>query len=412
MSTPFIDETGKDVSEVRPESLPGGADALRLLDAAVTALGGRRRDSKRFMAAKVAEALREHRGLLVQAGTGTGKSLAYLVPALVRARTSDKPVVVGPRPPWPCSRKSPAATSAPARRTGGRLDDRPGRGPAQGRSNYACLHKVEGGYPKDSSAALFSAPVATSGGVGTDRPLGGLAAGSPPARVGRDHRERGPDNIRPVSDTAWRRGLVTAEDAWGASARSWRSASRNVPRSAVADIVIADHALLAINAFEGLAVLQEHDVVIVDEAHELRDRVTSGHGVVVPTAAVRAASTAVRKHTAASSDALERAAQAFDKALRRRGLGSAAGDSARSRSTRCGDPGRRPHGTQRHQGRVQGRGRAARRAFAALGASGHLRAHAWGGPRTTSCGFRVWAGGARGGTWAPRRRACHAETCA
>ena len=41
-----------------------------------------------------------------------------------------------------------------------------------------------------------------------------------------------------------------------------------------ADLVITNHALLAINAFEGLGVLPEHDIAIIDEAHELADRVT------------------------------------------------------------------------------------------------------------------------------------------
>ena len=92
-------------------------------------------------------------------------------------------------------------------------------------------------------------------------------------------------------------------------------AERARAQAGEADIVITNHALLAINAFEGLAVLPEHDVVIVDEAHELRDRVTGAVTASLSAAAVRAASTAVRKHTAASSDALERAAQAFDKAF-------------------------------------------------------------------------------------------------
>ncbi|MGX5671207.1 ATP-dependent DNA helicase [Kocuria rhizophila] len=319
MSAPFIDETGKDVSEVRPESLPGGADALELLDAAVTALGGQRRDGQRFMAAKVAEALQTHRHLLVQAGTGTGKSLAYLVPALVHARTSDKPVVVA------------TATLALQSQITGRdvprlldaledeLDDRPDVALLKGRSNYACLHKVEGGYPEDDDAALFSAPVATSGGVGTDRPLGGLAQQVLRLREWVETTESGDrDDIQPgVSDAAWRQVSVTAKECLGRKCPLVEEcfAERARAQAGEADIVITNHALLAINAFEGLAVLPEHDVVIVDEAHELRDRVTGAVTASLSAAAVRAASTAVRKHTAASSDALERAAQAFDKAF-------------------------------------------------------------------------------------------------
>lgn len=316
MSAPFVDESGKDVSDVRPESLPGGADALELLDAAVTALGGQRRDGQRFMAAKVAEALQTHRHLLVQAGTGTGKSLAYLIPALVHARSSDKPVVVA------------TATLALQSQITGRdvprlldaledeLHERPDVALLKGRSNYACLHKVEGGYPEEEDAALFSVP---GGGPCADRPLGGLAQQVVRLREWVEITDTGDrDDIQPgVSDAAWRQVSVTAKECLGRKCPLVEQcfAERARAQAGEADIVITNHALLAINAFEGLAVLPEHDVVIVDEAHELRDRVTGAVTASLSAAAVRAAGTAVRKHTAASSDALERAAQAFDKAF-------------------------------------------------------------------------------------------------
>lgn len=316
MSAPFVDESGKDVSDVRPESLPGGADALELLDAAVTALGGQRRDGQRFMAAKVAEALQTHRHLLVQAGTGTGKSLAYLIPALVHARSSDKPVVVA------------TATLALQSQITGRdvprlldaledeLHERPDVALLKGRSNYACLHKVEGGYPEEEDAALFSVP---GGEPCTDRPLGGLAQQVVRLREWVEITDTGDrDDIHPgVSDAAWRQVSVTAKECLGRKCPLVEQcfAERARAQAGEADIVITNHALLAINAFEGLAVLPEHDVVIVDEAHELRDRVTGAVTASLSAAAVRAAGTAVRKHTAASSDALERAAQAFDKAF-------------------------------------------------------------------------------------------------
>ena len=56
------------------------------LDAAVVAIGGAPRDGQIEMAEAVANALSDRHHLLVQAGTGTGKSLAYLVPALVHGK--------------------------------------------------------------------------------------------------------------------------------------------------------------------------------------------------------------------------------------------------------------------------------------------------------------------------------------
>ena len=57
---------------------------------AVEALGGEQRAGQIEMAEAVAEAMQSGEHLLVQAGTGTGKSLAYLVPSLLH----DKRVVI------------------------------------------------------------------------------------------------------------------------------------------------------------------------------------------------------------------------------------------------------------------------------------------------------------------------------
>jgi len=56
------------------------------LDAAVSAINGSPRPGQLKMAEAVANALSDRHHLLVQAGTGTGKSLAYLVPALVHGK--------------------------------------------------------------------------------------------------------------------------------------------------------------------------------------------------------------------------------------------------------------------------------------------------------------------------------------
>ena len=59
---------------------------LKALDVAVAAIGGEARAGQIEMAQAVANALNNRHHLLVQAGTGTGKSLAYLVPALVHGK--------------------------------------------------------------------------------------------------------------------------------------------------------------------------------------------------------------------------------------------------------------------------------------------------------------------------------------
>ena len=62
------------------------AQTRAALDAAVAAIGGAPRKGQIEMAEAVSSALTDRHHLMVQAGTGTGKSLAYLIPALVHGR--------------------------------------------------------------------------------------------------------------------------------------------------------------------------------------------------------------------------------------------------------------------------------------------------------------------------------------
>ena len=118
-----------------------------LLAIAVAALGGSERSGQLQMATAVAQAFETGEHLVVQAGTGTGKSLAYLVPAIVRAVSDDEPVVVS------------TATIALQRqlvdrdlpRLADSLADALPRPPRfallKGRRNYLCLNKIHGGAP-------------------------------------------------------------------------------------------------------------------------------------------------------------------------------------------------------------------------------------------------------------------------
>ncbi len=53
------------------------AEVRKALDAAISAIGGKPREGQIEMAEAVANALTDRHHLMVQAGTGTGKSLAY-----------------------------------------------------------------------------------------------------------------------------------------------------------------------------------------------------------------------------------------------------------------------------------------------------------------------------------------------
>ena len=291
------------------ETLPGAKDALTLLDEAVAATGGQNRAGQRTMVAHVAQALELQRHLLVQAGTGTGKSLGYLVPALARVGESDQPIVVATATlalqAQIVNRDIPRLLQA--------LEPRP-ESQAQvallkGRNNYLCLHKLEGGYPEDEPDALFDMPSSTSR-VGEEVVR---------LREWADRTETGDrDELKPgVSDRAWAQVSVSAAECLGRRCPLVEECFSEMARSraAEADIVITNHALLAINAFEGMKVLPEHETVIIDEAHELVDRVTGAVSGSLTVAMVRRAARSVKKHSKADSSALEMAAGTLETAF-------------------------------------------------------------------------------------------------
>lgn len=291
------------------ETLPGAKDALTLLDEAVAATGGQNRAGQRTMATHVAQALELQRHLLVQAGTGTGKSLGYLVPALARVGESDQPIVVATATlalqAQIVNRDIPRLLQA--------LEPRP-ESQAQvallkGRNNYLCLHKLEGGYPEDEPDALFDMPSSTSR-VGEEVVR---------LREWADRTETGDrDELKPgVSDRAWAQVSVSAAECLGRRCPLVEECFSEMARgrAAEADIVITNHALLAINAFEGMKVLPEHETVIIDEAHELVDRVTGAVSGSLTVAMVRRAARSVKKHSKADSGALEMAAGTLETAF-------------------------------------------------------------------------------------------------
>ncbi len=125
-----------------------------LLEAAVAAVGGAARPGQQAMAEAVAEAADSGEHLLVQAGTGTGKSLAYLVPAVAHAVESGTPVVVSTATlalqAQVVDRDLPRVADALAPLLG----RRPTWQLVKGRRNYLCRHKLVGGFP-DEDDALF-----------------------------------------------------------------------------------------------------------------------------------------------------------------------------------------------------------------------------------------------------------------
>ena len=235
-----------------------------LLAAAVEAIGGVERPGQVEMAEAVARSMTEGSHLLVQAGTGTGKSLAYLVPALLHDDTVVVATATIALQSQVVDRDLPALADA----VEPLLGRRPTYAILKGRSNYLCRNRVFGGMPDDAEDALFDPTPTTNLGRDVVR----LREWAEETSTGdRDELEPG------VTDRAWRQVSVSARECLGAAkcpfgAECFAELAR--ARAGAVDIVVTNHALLAIDALEGFPVLPEHDVVVVDEAHELVDRVT------------------------------------------------------------------------------------------------------------------------------------------
>ncbi|MEV6226211.1 ATP-dependent DNA helicase [Nocardia fluminea] len=289
--------------------LPPVAD---LLVTAVHALGGKERTGQTTMATAVDHAIDTKEHLAVQAGTGTGKSLAYLVPSLRHAVRTGRTVVVS------------TATIALQRQLVDRdlprlaeaLTKPLGRAPKfailKGRNNYLCLNKINSVIPEDTGgeAELFDAFAISRLGREVQR----LNEWASDTETG-DRDELAPG----VTDRAWRQVSVGSRECLGKSRCQFGQdcfAEKARAESAQADVVVTNHALLAIDAISGIQILPEHDVVVIDEAHELVDRVT---GVATAELAATAISAAARRCTKLIDerevDRLEGAAEAFHQAL-------------------------------------------------------------------------------------------------
>ncbi len=259
------------------------ADIAGLLAMAVAGIGGAERPGQVAMARAVQTAIETGEHLAVQAGTGTGKSLAYLVPAARHAVKQDATVVVS------------TATIALQRQ----LIDRDlprlaeaiapalGREPVfailKGRRNYLCLQRLRGGPADDADDALFD-PASVSA-IG--RQVQRLHEWAATTKAG-DRDELVPG----VGERAWRQVSVSARECLGAQrcpfgTRCFAELARD--EAGKADIVVTNHALLAIDALEEFDIFPEHDVVIIDEAHDLVDRVTSVASDELSAAAVEVA---------------------------------------------------------------------------------------------------------------------------
>ena len=248
--------------------------------------GGEVRPGQVEMAEAVEEAFVEHRHLIVQAGTGTGKSLAYLVPAA----TIGRPVVI--------------ATATKALQEQLATRDAPQVAEAlgdvrvallKGRSNYACRQRVA-----ELEERGFQASLEEEGEGGAATPANDRLVAQVQRLLAWERRSASGDRSdldEDVSDRAWSMVSTGPRECPGAFScpqghRCFAELARG--EAAEADIVVVNLHLLGAHLASDGAVLPEHDVVVIDEAHELEGVMTQCLGVEMTPGRLRSLATMAR----------------------------------------------------------------------------------------------------------------------
>lgn len=319
-------------------------EVARLLSESVEHLGGVHREGQEEMVRSVAQAIEDGVHLLVQAGTGTGKSLGYLIPALHRSVSANERVIISTATlalqRQLMKRDIPLVTAAIEKQLPRPADVTL----LKGRQNYVCKHKLHGGIPEEPDS-LFD--------LGTGQAKGAEASelGSEVLRVRQwaEETETGDrDDLVPgVSDRAWRQVSVTALECLGAvkcpmAAECFSEQAREGAQQA--DVVVTNHAMLALEATGENSVLPEHSVVVVDEAHELTSRVTAAVSGELSVTSVEAAARTVRRHAGLPTTDLDAGAKSLENALvatpdgwLQKGLPAATADAVSSIHAACRD---------------------------------------------------------------------------
>ncbi|MBA2320511.1 MAG: hypothetical protein H0V89_05085, partial [Deltaproteobacteria bacterium] len=246
------------------------------------------------LALKVGEALSANTPLVVEAGTGTGKSLAYLVPSALWALANKGKVVVSTF--TKALQAQLVSSDLPLLKAGGIVVP---TALLQGRNNYACKRRLalaadEARANPDEDGSRLAELVAWEA---------GSADGS---RTDLPFEPEGALWERVMSDG----DLTLAIRCPHYQTCRWYTARR---QAAAASLLVVNHALLlsdlSVRADAGRGVLPKFHRVILDEAHHLEDAATGVSSREVSGLALRRAISAMADDRRGRPGALSRVAQ-------------------------------------------------------------------------------------------------------
>ncbi|MDE3082708.1 MAG: ATP-dependent DNA helicase [Acidobacteriota bacterium] len=262
--------------------------ALAVLDAVTADLpgGGEARDGQRTMTRLVARALSSKQPVIIEAGTGVGKSLAYLVPAALSGQRVVVATATKNLQDQLATKDAPLVT---AHAPGTRL------AVLKGKSNYLCRNRAAQAGPGQLS---FDDGERVPRGVASQmRRILAWANDTPTGE--RD------ELTFDVDERAWRSLSVSPQECLGRlQCPQGQSCFAELAkdRAAEADIVIVNTHLYAAHLASGAMLLPAHDVVVFDEAHEAPDIFASLLGTSLTPARLRGLALAARSLLGPESD--------------------------------------------------------------------------------------------------------------
>ncbi|MEY2797754.1 MAG: hypothetical protein RIS22_20 [Actinomycetota bacterium] len=272
------------------------------LAAAINAIDGSPREGQIAMAEAVANALSDRHHLLVQAGTGTGKSLAYLVPALVHGKRVLVATATLALQRQLVERDLPRVKEA--------LEEELGREISfavyKGVGNYLCLQKMNADESHDSEVLVDISTL--------ERDARRLREWASKPGISGDR-----DDAPEVDRRVWLANSTSGRECVGADECRFGSecfAVNAKAKAQTADIVVTNHTLLAIEIVDSHPILPERDAVILDEAHEFMDRTTQAVTEELTAGRVSRAAAMARKHMPGKlANTFDKAADSFADAL-------------------------------------------------------------------------------------------------
>ncbi|MFP7695965.1 ATP-dependent DNA helicase [Trueperella sp. LYQ143] len=262
------EESVEEVSEEIAKEL-AACDPCEVLNVLIELMGGQYRDGQAVMVDKVYQALVDSQHIMVQAGTGTGKSFGYLVPALTWAAFSGQRAIVSTATlalqRQIMTSDAPAVVQAIAQRYGKHVEV----ALLKGWNNYACMRRVQSGSPDEDSLISRDEGVFGASAVGEEVVRARQWALSS-STGDRD------DLVPGVGDRVWQQISVSKQECVGTTCLFAADCFAMQARAAAqeADLVVTNHALLGIET-TGTPVMPQADAYIIDEAHDLVERVTT-----------------------------------------------------------------------------------------------------------------------------------------